>query len=125
MAERVWIVAGTVVLRNAAGEETMTSTLTPEQQEAVANEDDMSEARDYLIWSNEHSGWWGHNEIGYVRRLGDAGRYSRERAMEICLHALPGCGSVPNELPVRAADMQELCDRDADAYTPEVPRPWR
>lgn len=44
----------------------------------------------YLIWSNEHLGWWGRNEHGYTMDIKYAGRYSRERAIQICKKALYG-----------------------------------
>jgi hypothetical protein len=44
----------------------------------------------YLIWSTEHDGWWGPGGLGYVRHVGEAGRYTREEALEICRNALPG-----------------------------------
>lgn len=68
----------------------------------------MSEA--YLIWSNEHRAWWGPDECGYVRRLGDAGRYSRADALIICRTGLDiarGIGMFA-ELPVREDDVGEF-----------------
>jgi len=44
----------------------------------------------YLIWSNENRRWLGPGGNGYVRHLTEAGRYSRERAIEICRKALLG-----------------------------------
>ncbi len=43
----------------------------------------------YLIWSNEHAGWWRAGEAGYSPALKKAGHYTRERAIEICKRALP------------------------------------
>jgi hypothetical protein len=40
-------------------------------------------AQQYLIWSEEHGGWWGAGDWGYTRSLRQAGRYSKERADEI------------------------------------------
>lgn len=60
----------------------------------------------YLIWSHEHRAWWGPNKTGYVRRLSEAGRYSRADALMICTNAIPGArGGTLNELPVRLEDM--------------------
>lgn len=38
----------------------------------------------YLIWSFEHSAWWGWSRRGYVQEIGAAGIYSQEEAEEIC-----------------------------------------
>jgi hypothetical protein len=64
----------------------------------------------YLIWSNEHRAWWGPGERGYVQRLGDAGRYSRDVALEICRRALPSATGIGMfaELPVRVDDVGEF-----------------
>lgn len=48
----------------------------------------------YLIESMEHSygeikTWWGPREIGYTRDINNAGRYTKERAAEICEKAGP------------------------------------
>lgn len=32
----------------------------------------------YLIWSEEHGAWWRPHSGGYVRRISEAGRYSKE-----------------------------------------------
>lgn len=41
----------------------------------------------YLIWSWEHDAWWAPNSNGYVSDRGDAGEYSYEEALKICLNA--------------------------------------
>jgi hypothetical protein len=41
-----------------------------------------------LIWSFEHSGWWGPGENGYVENAKDAGLYDLPRAIEICERAV-------------------------------------
>jgi hypothetical protein len=46
----------------------------------------------YLIESIEHTygdviAWWGPNSIGYTSNLDHAGRYSKEKAEEICAGA--------------------------------------
>ena len=38
---------------------------------------------EYLIWSNQHGMWWRAARKGYTPELADAGRYSREEAIEI------------------------------------------
>lgn len=82
---------------------------------------------DYLIWSNEHGAWWGPGECGYVARTADAGRYSRELALQICTNAMPGrAGREPlNEIPVRLEDLQFMLQSFAGTYAgidPEPPR---
>lgn len=65
---------------------------------------------DYLIWSNEHQGWWGPGERGYKSGYSQAGRYSRERAMQICRDALPTAAHIGmiSEIPVRAGDLEDV-----------------
>lgn len=41
----------------------------------------------YLIWSNEHNAWWRPNGNGYTKSIEEAGRYTFERAAEICRDA--------------------------------------
>jgi hypothetical protein len=72
----------------------------------------MSEASDnqYLIWSNEHRAWWGPGHCGYTRGLRDAGRYSRDQAIQVCRDAIPTAMHVGtiSEIPVRAADVTDF-----------------
>jgi hypothetical protein len=64
----------------------------------------------YLVWSNEHAGWWAQGRFGYTTDVAKAGRYTRERAIEICRNALPGWrqGMPFPEIPVSEADALEL-----------------
>ena len=64
----------------------------------------------YLVWSNEHRRWWGPGERGYVQRVGEAGRYSRDRALAICRNALGTAGhmGIFAELPVRLRDVEDF-----------------
>lgn len=66
----------------------------------------------YLIWSNEHGGWWGPNRHGYTRKLREAGRYDRAVAMEICREAVFTAMHIGiiAELPVRLADVLDFLD---------------
>ena len=62
----------------------------------------------YLVWSNEHRGWWGPGRVGYHRGLTHAGRYTRAEAVDICANALmtaPHIGMI-SEIPVRLADLR-------------------
>lgn len=40
-----------------------------------------------MIYSREHNRWWKPNELGYTFNRNEAGRYTPERAAEICAHA--------------------------------------
>jgi len=67
---------------------------------------------DYLVWSHERAAWWRSGPGGYTRQIIDAGRYSRDAALEICVKAEPGetaqrLGVLP-ELPVRLADLEAI-----------------
>lgn len=68
----------------------------------------------YLIWSHEHAAWWGPGGCLYLKRLSEAGRYTRDQALRICTDAMPGTaarlGALP-ELPVREDDVQEMISR--------------
>jgi len=57
----------------------------------------------YLIWSNYHGAWWKPDRAGYTPSLDQAGRYSREQAIEQCAHGRDGYTSRPHppELPLR------------------------
>ena len=83
-------------------------------------------ADDYLIWSNEHRAWWGPGRAGYVKRVAEAGRYSREEALDICTDAMPGTsrliGMLP-ELPVRRADVIFMLGQFAGAFPGHDPEP--
>src|SRR2546422_8179969 len=41
----------------------------------------------YLIWSNEHQGWWKANRHGYTTRTDKAGHFSFGEASAICEQA--------------------------------------
>ena len=64
----------------------------------------------YLIWSNEHRRWWGPGSCGYVTRLGEAGRYTRAGALQVCREAMGTSMHLGmfSELPVREADVKEF-----------------
>lgn len=64
----------------------------------------------YLIWSNEHAGWWGPGGWGYSVGLAGAGQFSRENALDICRKAIPTASHIDriSEIPVRLADVEEF-----------------
>ncbi len=37
----------------------------------------------YLLWSNKHSMWWRPNSLGYTEVEDEAGRYSRDEAINL------------------------------------------
>jgi hypothetical protein len=45
---------------------------------------------EFLIWSFEHDAWWRPEELGYTKKIDEAGTYSWERALEICAYANGG-----------------------------------
>lgn len=65
---------------------------------------------EYLIWSNEHQGWWGPDGCGYDSGYDHAGRYSRQHAIEVCQRALPTAMHIGmiSEIPVRIADFEDV-----------------
>ncbi len=66
--------------------------------------------REYLIWSAEHQAWWAAGERGYSKGIMHAGRYSRDRALQICINALPGAHHLGHiaEVPVRIVDIEAM-----------------
>ncbi len=44
----------------------------------------MDKDRHWVIWSNEHIAFWKPNHGGYCYKVENAGRYSFEKAREIC-----------------------------------------
>ena len=55
----------------------------------------------WLIWSNEHDGWWKPNECGYAQKIKEAGRYTYHKARAICRSANYGKYDRPNETMVQ------------------------
>lgn len=53
----------------------------------------------WLIWSNEHRQWWAPMEAGYTSKREMAGRYTFDRAIQICRTAnyWQRQDAVPNE----------------------------
>lgn len=62
------------------------------------------ETREWLIWSNEHNGWWATNKCGYVKERKHAGRYTYKEALEIVESANIGLKDIPNETMVLIND---------------------
>jgi hypothetical protein len=86
----------------------------------------MTEPQNYLVWSNEHRGWW-KGRFGYAAGLRGAGRFTRARALQICREAIrqaPHVGVI-SEIPVRADGVDEfLGDAMIPAGIMEGDRPW-
>jgi hypothetical protein len=66
----------------------------------------------YLVWSNEHGGWWKAGGWGYSTGLNEAGHFSRDQAIRICRNALPTAAHIGmiSEIPVRLADVSETLE---------------
>jgi len=81
----------------------------------------------YLIYSVEHSAWWGPLQNGYVRSIAFAGHYTREEALFICIRAMPGdstrLAALP-ELPVRLADVNAMVAAYDEKFG-DRPEAWR
>lgn len=81
----------------------------------------------YLIWSHEHSAWWGPGRCGYVSSIGKAGRYSEAEAMDICTNSIPGTsrrmGALP-ELPVSETHVRWLWERFRGSFPTIEKEPW-
>lgn len=79
-------------------------------QKAAQRLEQLLEGSLYYVWSAEHAAWWrpGHN--GYAKGVNDAGRYTREQAIEICRNAIPTSGHLGymSEMPVRCTDVIEF-----------------
>jgi hypothetical protein len=77
----------------------------------------------YLILSHEHTAWWGPGHCGHVLNIAEAGRYSREEAMNICRSAMSdtvtGLRTLP-ELPMRLADVLAMMRSRRAALTTGV-----
>lgn len=86
----------------------------------------MAETSDYLVWSNEHGCWWGPNRAGYSRALKDAGVYSRDEALRICIGARGGrqFNQNPSEVPVLREDAILFWPDDREEWARERAK-WR
>lgn len=84
---------------------------------ADAAERDAARARSgavWLVWSNEHSAWWGPNASGYYTDIEAAGRYDLNGALRCC--ASRSRGSVPPEIMVPSPELiKALADPPAPA----------
>lgn len=79
----------------------------------------MTTSEEYLVWSNEHRGWWKKGMHGYSYGLDDAQAFSRDEALRICRDSIPDAGhlGIVSELPVRLADVREFLE---GALVPEA-----
>lgn len=67
----------------------------------VTVEKETPEQKIWLIWSNEHAGWWKPNERGYTKERSSAGRYTFTQACSIVGGANISKNDVPNEAMIR------------------------
>jgi hypothetical protein len=72
----------------------------------------------YVVWSNEHSCWWGPNHCGYTSKLSAAGRYTRDEALKICRNARGGreFNDNPSEVPLLFDDAAVFWGEDRDEW---------
>lgn len=61
---------------------------------------------DWLVWSNEHRGWWKPGGWGYTTSTAQAGRFTEEQAQVICSNANIVPRDPPNEIMVLAPDRE-------------------
>lgn len=66
----------------------------------------------YLVWSNERNAWWRAKRAGYTTQLTQAGRYSRDEAIDICAFSRDGYSRwmIPTEIPLRLDAV--MCAKD-------------
>jgi hypothetical protein len=62
----------------------------------------VDDAAVWLVWSDEHGGWWRPNRQGYTRKIAEAGRYSESAVDTICREA--NYGPFFNECKVLAPE---------------------
>jgi hypothetical protein len=65
---------------SAAHPPKMKSKNTPEPMHSSTNH---WQAKDWVIWSEEHAAWWAKGRLGYTKSLAGAGRYSQAEAQAI------------------------------------------
>lgn len=75
--------------------------------------------RSWLVWSNEHRGWWKAGGWGYTTLTHRAGVFTKEDAEAICAKANLVPRDPPNEVMVLAPDpglarIDLWADRDVD-----------
>ena len=68
----------------------------------------------YVIWSNEHMGWWGMNRAGYENDIRRAGRYTALESEAIVKDAGFDKYGRPNEIRVPAVDADLYAERRND-----------
>jgi hypothetical protein len=80
---------------------------------------------DYLVWSSERRAWLTANRVDYSRELRDAGIFSRDAAIEICLESLTNAHhGLRSELPVRYGDLRTAFAVDDRQRRAEQGRRW-
>jgi hypothetical protein len=56
------------------------------------------EAKEWLVWSNEHRAWWRPKRCGYTEHLAGAGLYTEKEADDCCESRSPNKkGELPPE----------------------------
>ncbi len=79
----------------------------------------------YVVWSNEHHAWWGWDRRGYCGKLSDAGQYSRDDALKICIGARGGrrYNDNPSEVPLLLKDAEVFWPDGVERWRPDPPNP--
>jgi hypothetical protein len=98
------------LLREAADEiERLRTDPAPVLRQLSEMEGQLNESM-YVIWSNEHRGWWRIGRNGYTRNLREAGHYMRDEALAICREAIMTAAHIGmiSELPVRLGDVEDF-----------------
>lgn len=64
----------------------------------------------YLVWCNEHRGWWAPGGWGYTNALLGAGEWTRELALDLCQRSIPKASYLGHlaSIPVRSTDVFEF-----------------
>lgn len=72
--------------------------------------------KNWLVWSNEHSAWWGPDRQQHFTSGNSAGRYTLQDALAICRtrNGAPEPGKMPSEIIHPAAEFLERLLRSPD-----------
>lgn len=74
--------------------------------------------RGFLVWSNEHGGWWIEGGLGYTLDISRAGRFTQAEATSIADNA-----SVNGEKPLMDGVMPEVVVLAPEVAPDTPPRP--
>lgn len=85
----------------------------------------MADELTHLIWSNERCAWWRSGGIGYAVIVEEAGRFTRDQALEECRRALLGWrpGTPYPDIPVLERDIMAILERGELSNAPTMVAP--